>query len=52
MKNFGYAAVIYPELPLYSVGQIFLLVFIAAVLSALLPAWKAIRLQPVEAIRS
>lgn len=52
MKDFGYAAVIYPELPVYSVIKVLYLVFLAAILSALVPAWKAIRLRPVEAIRS
>jgi ABC-type lipoprotein release transport system permease subunit len=52
LKDFGYAAIIYPQLPWHSVANIIQLVIIAAVLSALLPAWKAIRLHPVEAIQS
>lgn len=51
-KDFGYASIIYPELPWPVVGQIVQLVIIAALLSAIYPAWKAIRLHPVEAIQS
>lgn len=51
MKDFGYAAVIYPVLPLEKVGQIILLTIGTALLSAVFPAMKALRLRPAEAIR-
>lgn len=51
MKDFGYAAVIYPVLPVEKVGQIILLTIGTALLSAVFPAMKALRLRPAEAIR-
>lgn len=51
MRDFGYATVIYPELPWHNVIQTLELVLIAALLAAVFPAWKALRLRPVEAIR-
>lgn len=51
MRGFGYASVIYPQLPIDSIWQIVRLVILAAVLSAIFPALKALKLKPVEAIR-
>jgi ABC-type lipoprotein release transport system permease subunit len=51
MKGFGYAAVIYPILPLEKFGQIILLTAGTALLASVFPAWKALRLRPAEAIR-
>jgi ABC-type lipoprotein release transport system permease subunit len=44
--------VIYPVLTWYTTAQTLGTTFVAAVLAALYPAWKATRQQPVEAIRS
>ena len=51
MRDFGYATVIFPELPWHNVVQTLELVVLAAVLAAVFPAWKALRLRPVDAIR-
>lgn len=51
MRDFGYATVIYPELPWHNVIQTLELVVLAALLAAVFPAWKALRLRPVDAIR-
>lgn len=51
MRDFGYATVIYPELPWHNVIQTLELVVLAAMLAAVFPAWKALRLRPVDAIR-
>lgn len=52
MQDFGYGSVIYPFLPLGSVFQIIRLVILTAIVSAIFPAWRALRLRPVEAIRA
>lgn len=52
MQDYGYASIIYPELPVKSIWQIIQLVIVAAVFSAIFPAMKALRLKPVEAIRA
>lgn len=52
MRDFGYAVIIYPELPWHNVLQTLELVVCAALLAAVFPAWKALRLRPVVAIRS
>ena len=52
MRDFGYASVIYPVLPSASIWQIIRLVALTAVLSAVFPALKALKLKPVEAIRA
>lgn len=51
MKGFGYAAVIYPVLPLEKISQIIMLTSGTALLASVFPAWKALRLRPAEAIR-
>lgn len=52
MSNFGYGAIIYPILQVSSLIQILEIVFFTALVSAIFPAIKALRLNPVEAIRS
>ncbi len=51
MSSFGFTNVIYPEFPYDNVIVIFLIVVITAILSSLFPALKALKLQPVEALR-
>lgn len=52
LRDFGYAPVIYPVLPWHNVVQTTQLVLLTAVLAAIFPALKALRLKPVEAIRT
>lgn len=49
--SFGYSDVIYPSLNSQQLGLIMLLVVFAAILSALFPAWRALRLKPVASMR-
>ncbi|MDP4219179.1 MAG: ABC transporter permease [Bacteroidota bacterium] len=51
LRSFGYSDVIYPKLGLYQYGQVLILVALTAFISALLPARKALKLEPAEAIR-
>ncbi|MCB0637413.1 MAG: ABC transporter permease, partial [Lewinella sp.] len=51
MKEFGMSQVVYPELQTEIYIQLALAVGLTAIIGALYPAWKAIRLRPVEAIR-
>ena len=51
MSQFGMAQVVYPSLETGMYQQLALAVAITAVLGAIYPAWKAIKLKPVEAIR-
>lgn len=51
MKDFGYGAVIYPDLPGDKVWQILQIVFVTALLASVFPAWKALKMRPAEAIR-
>lgn len=51
MSRFGYAQIIYPELPFHSVVYTLVLVFFTALLSAMVPAMRVLRLNPAEAIR-
>jgi ABC-type lipoprotein release transport system permease subunit len=52
LESFGASAVIYPTLPLEMYFTLTILIIITANIAGFLPAWKAIRLQPAEAIRS
>ncbi len=52
LESFGASAVIYPTLPLAMYFILTILIIITANIAGLLPAWKAIRLQPAEAIRA
>jgi putative ABC transport system permease protein len=51
MSSFGYSTVIYPEFPADKFLGVMLIVFSTAIISCLFPAIKALRLQPVEALR-
>jgi ABC-type lipoprotein release transport system permease subunit len=51
MNSFGFGTIIYPEFPVDKLLNVFLIIFITALLSCLFPALKALRLQPVEALR-
>ncbi len=51
MKQFGFDKFIYPNVPTETFWQLVVAVSLTALLGSLYPAWKAIRLRPVEAIR-
>ncbi|MDP4147939.1 MAG: FtsX-like permease family protein [Bacteroidota bacterium] len=51
MGSFGYSSVIYPEFPADQLIAVMGIVAATAILSAIFPAVKALRLQPVEALR-
>lgn len=51
MASFGFSTMIYPSFPWEKLAAIMIMVIGTALLSCLLPAMKALRLQPVEALR-
>lgn len=51
LEDWGFSTVIYPTLSWTYYINIMLLVAVAAIISALYPAWRALKLRPVEAIR-
>lgn len=51
ISSFGYSSVIYPEFTADKLLGVMLIVFTTAVVSCLFPAIKALKLQPVEALR-
>ncbi|HHH49491.1 MAG TPA: ABC transporter permease [Saprospiraceae bacterium] len=52
MKEFGLSGIVYPLLDHGVILQLALAVFITAFLASLYPAFKAIQLRPVEAVRT
>ena len=52
LENFGMSSIIYFELDPVVYGQVAVGVFLTAVLASIYPALKAIRLKPVEALRT
>lgn len=51
LSSYGYSTLIHPELSVSYYFQIYAMTFIAALLASLIPAFKALRLKPIEAIR-
>lgn len=51
MEQFGYSNIIYPQFPGGQLAAVLLIVVITAFLSSLFPAGKALRMEPVEALR-
>jgi ABC-type lipoprotein release transport system permease subunit len=51
MSSFGYSTLIYPEFPVEKFPGVLLIVFVTALVSSLLPARKALMMQPVDALR-
>ncbi len=52
LATWGSSAIIYPHLPLAEYPKLLLLVIVVAVLSAIYPAIKAVKINPVKAIRT
>ena len=50
LESFGYASILYPYLDTSVYITVTIGVLVTAVLAALYPAWKAIKLRPVEAL--
>jgi ABC-type lipoprotein release transport system permease subunit len=51
IKSFGFDAIVYPEFPAEKLVTILIFVIGTAILSCLYPAYKALQLQPVDALR-
>lgn len=51
MSSFGYSTLIYPEFPSDKIISVILIIITTAIVSCLFPAFKALQLQPVEALR-
>ncbi len=51
MREFGLAVIVYPELESQIYWQLALAVAITAIVGSIYPAYKAVRLRPVEAMR-
>ena len=51
MSSFGFNAMIYPEFPADKLIGVLLIVIATALVSCLFPAIKALKMQPVEALR-
>lgn len=51
MSSFGFGTLIYPEFPADKIAGVMLIVTCTALISCLFPAIKALKLQPVEALK-
>ncbi len=51
LNAYGFESIVYPEIGFSQVIQITIMVIIVGIIAALYPAWKAIKLNPAEAIR-
>jgi ABC-type lipoprotein release transport system permease subunit len=51
MSSFGFSSMVYPVFPYEQLPEIMLIVLMTALVAAILPVMKSVRLQPVEALR-
>jgi ABC-type lipoprotein release transport system permease subunit len=51
MSNYGFTTMIYPEFPAEKLIPVLSIVMITALLSSLIPALKAIRMKPIDALK-
>ena len=51
MSSFGFGTMVYPEFPADKLGGVLMIVIATAIISCLFPAIKALKLQPVDALR-
>lgn len=51
LNSFGIGAILYPTVDFGEISSVLLMIPIVSILGAIYPAYKAIKLQPVEAIR-
>lgn len=51
MSSFGFTSMIYPEFPFSSLLMVMIIVISTALISAIFPSLKAIKLQPADALR-
>ncbi|MCX8056298.1 MAG: FtsX-like permease family protein [Ignavibacteria bacterium] len=52
MAAYGMAAILYPQLPFHMYLSLFAMMLVTALIAAISPAIKAVRLKPAEAIRT
>ena len=52
LEAFGYSSILYPYLDFIVYPTVTIAVILTAIIGALYPAWKAIKLKPVDAIHS
>jgi len=52
MSSFGFKTIIYPVFPTEQITTIILIVCCTALVSGILPAWRALRMTPAEALRN
>lgn len=52
LESFGYSSILYPYVQPDAYIQIAIAVMVTAFIGAMYPAWKAVRLKPVEALHS
>ena len=52
LSEMGYASIIYPEYNLQMILSVSGLVIVTGIISAIYPAWKALKLHPSQALQS